>query len=107
MCPSGQVASCRISRAVIERIGPSEHVWLRLPPPGAVVTWLVTGSPARADLSLWYGNPRSDEPYPDLGANRRPSPIRGSVACGLGWFTRVALEELRRFPGMREGSVPW
>ena len=56
-------------------------------------------------ISLWsYGNPRSDEPSPYLGANRCPSAIGGSVACSLRWFTRVALEELRRFPEIREGQ---
>ena len=95
-CPSPCSGECvpparshRVGLAEVEATGPFEDVWRRL---------------RGAAVSLWYGNPRSDEPYPDLGANRCPSPIGGSVACSLRWFTRVALEELRRFPGMREGQ---
>ena len=36
--------SHRVGSAEIKVMGPSEDVWRRLPLPGAVVTWLVTGS---------------------------------------------------------------
>jgi len=38
------VRSHRVVSAEIKVMGPSEDVWRRLPLPGAVVTWLVTGS---------------------------------------------------------------
>jgi hypothetical protein len=42
-------------------MGPSEGVWRRLPLPGAVVTWLVTGSRDKVD----HGRPASGEALVD------------------------------------------
>jgi hypothetical protein len=44
------VRSHQVGSAEIKVTGPSEDVWRRLPLPGAVVTWLVTGS--------WYEGDR-------------------------------------------------
>src|SRR5215470_12837737 len=44
--------SYRVGLAEIKVMGPSEDVRRRLPPPGAVVAWLVTGSRHKADPHL-------------------------------------------------------
>ena len=73
--------SHHVGLAEIEVTGPFEDVWRRLPPPGAVVTWLVVGSRheagpvARAPPARPWSMPR-DSPMRLL---RMARALRGSV----------------------------
>jgi hypothetical protein len=50
--PVRLMRSHRVELAEIEMMRPSEDVWRLLPLPGAVVTWLVTGSGVAERIAL-------------------------------------------------------
>ena len=61
--------SYRVGSVEIEAMGPSADVWLRLPLPGAVVAWLVTGSWGRSG-PRWTGASGETLDWPMSGGSR-------------------------------------